>query len=176
MIAWGVIPDYDYHPYGLGADMTHSRYFQLSLSFPFILWAIGLGGYSIATTQNYEFIATHLLDALRVFVPYLLFAAVVWRLAKNKPYRSLIALAFVIPIAWGIFFTVCYMPYSYFKEKMLDWYILCIMGFWATFVAYVAEIIPYVILAAFRDNFTSETVNSNAASSLDAAPASPERS
>jgi len=172
----GVIQDDDYHPYGLGADMTHSRFFQLSLSFPVILWAIGLIGYSAATKQDYEFIAKHLFDALRVFVPYLLFAAAVWRLAKNKPYRSLIVLAFVIPMVWGIFFTLCYMPYSYFKEKLLDWYILCIMGFWATFVAYFAEIIPYIILTAFRENFTSEAENNDAASTLDPAPATPETS
>ena len=113
-------------------------------------------------------------DALRVFVPYLIFAAAVWKLAKNKPYKTLIFLAFVVPIAWGFFFTLCYMPYSYFKEKLLDWYILCIMGFWATFVAYLAEVIPYLILTTFKDGFRRETESSNTASALDHTPASPE--
>jgi len=156
--------------------MTHARFFQLSLSFPFILWAIGLFGYSIVSKHNYEFISQHVFDALRVFAPYLVFAAAVWRMARNKPYRALIFLAFIVPIVWGLFFTLCYMPYSYFKEKMLDWYILCIMGFWATFVAYLAEIIPYLILATFKENFASATENNSAASSIDHTPASSERS
>jgi len=113
-------------------------------------------------------------DALRVFVPYLIFAAAVWKLAKNKPYKTLIFLAFVVPIAWGFFFTLCYMPYSYFKEKMLDWYILCIMGFWATLVAYFAEVIPYLILVIFKGNFKDATINNGAASTLDYSPVSPE--
>jgi len=113
-------------------------------------------------------------DALRVFVPYLIFAAAVWKLAKNKPYKTLIFLAFVVPIAWGFFFTLCYMPYSYFKEKMLDWYILCIMGFWATFVAYFAEVIPYLILVIFKGNFKDATIKNSAASPLEYSPASPE--
>ena len=156
--------------------MTHARFFQLSLSFPFILWAIGLFGYSIVTKQNYEFISQHVLDALRVFAPYLIFSAAVWRMARNRPYRALIFLAFIVPIVWGIFFTLCYMPYSYFKEKMLDWYILCIMGFWATFVAYLAEIIPYLILATFKENFANATENNSAAASINHTPASSERS
>jgi ABC-type spermidine/putrescine transport system permease subunit II len=114
-------------------------------------------------------------DALRVFVPYLIFAAAVWKLAKNKPYRTLIFLAFVVPIIWGIFFTLCYMPYSYFKEKLLDWYILCIMGFWATFVAYFAEVIPYVILVTFKDVFQDAPMTNRAVPPLDHSPASPER-
>ena len=154
--------------------MTHSRFFQLSLFFPVILWAVGLFGYSVMFKQNYDFVVKNMFDALRVFVPYLIFAAAVWRMARNKPYRALVFLAFVVPIVWGIFFTLCYMPYSYFKEKMLDWYILCIMGFWATFVAYIAEAIPYLILTTFKDGFRRETESSNTASALDHTPASPE--
>ncbi len=156
--------------------MTHSRFFQLSLFFPLILWALGLFGYSLVFKQSYDFIVKNMFDALRVFVPYLIFAAAVWRIARNKPYRALVFLAFVVPIVWGIFFTLCYMPYSYFKEKMLDWYILCIMGFWATFVAYLAEIIPYLILVTFKEHFTSQTEDDGSVSLLDQTPASPERS
>ncbi len=156
--------------------MTHSRFFQLSLFFPLILWALGLFGYSLVFKQGYDFVAKNMFDALRVFVPYLIFAAAVWQIARNKPYRALVFLVFVVPIVWGIFFTLCYMPYSYFKEKMLDWYILCIMGFWATFVAYLAEIIPYLILVTFKENFTSWTGDDSLSSPLDHTPASPERS
>ena len=156
--------------------MTHSKFFQLSLFFPIILWALGLFGYSLVFKQSYDFIIKHMFDALRVFVPYLIFAAAVWRIAGNKSYRALVLLAFFVPIVWGIFFTLCYMPYSYFKEKMLDWYILCIMGFWATFVAYLAEIIPYIVLLTFKENFTSEREHESSSSSIDPTPASSERS
>jgi len=154
--------------------MTHSRFFQLSLSFPIVVWAVGLFGYSLISRQTHDFIVKNMFDALRVFVPYLIFAAAVWKLAKNKPYRTLVFLAFVVPIIWGIFFTLCYMPYSYFKEKLLDWYILCIMGFWATFVAYFAEVIPYVILVTFKDVFQDAPITNRPASPLDHSPASPE--
>jgi hypothetical protein len=153
--------------------MTHSRFFQLSLSFPIVVWAVGLFGYSLISRQTHDFIVKNMLDALRVFVPYLIFAAAVWKLAKNKPYRTLVFLAFVVPIIWGIFFTLCYMPYSYFKEKLLDWYILCIMGFWATFVAYFAEVIPYVILITFKDVFQDAPMTNRAVPPLDHSPASP---
>lgn len=141
-----------------------------------MLWAIGLFGYSIVSKQDYEFIMKHMIDALRVFVPYLIFSAAVWRIARDKPYRTLVLLAFVVPIVWGIFFTLCYLPYSYFKEKMLDWYILCIMGFWATFVAYLSEIVPYFILTTFKDNFTNNAGNNNVLSSFERTSASPEGS
>jgi hypothetical protein len=156
--------------------MTHSKFFQYSLSFPLVMWAVGLLGYTIAFRQSSDFVLKNMFDALRVFVPYLIFTAGIWRLASNKPYRTLIFLAFLVPIVWGVFFTLCYMPYSYFKEKLLDWYILCIMGFWATFVAYLAEVIPYLILVTFKENFMSETESSSVTASLDHAPASPERS
>jgi len=146
----------------------------LSLSFPIVVWAVGLFGYSLISRQTHGFIVKNMFDALRVFVPYLIFAAAVWKLAKNKPYRTLVFLAFVVPIIWGIFFTLCYMPYSYFKEKLLDWYILCIMGFWATFVAYFAEVIPYVILVTFKDVFQDAPITNRPASPLDHSPASPE--
>lgn len=154
--------------------MTHSRFFQLSLSFPIVVWAVGLFGYSLISRQTHGFIVKNMFDALRVFVPYLIFAVAVWKLAKNKPYRTLVLLAFVVPIIWGIFFTLCYMPYSYFKERLLDWYILCIMGFWATFVAYFAEVIPYVILVTFKDVFQDAPITNRAVPPLDHSPASPE--
>jgi hypothetical protein len=145
----------------------------LSLSFPIVVWAVGLFGYSLISRQTHDFIVKNMLDALRVFVPYLIFAAAVGKVAKNKPYRTLVFLAFVVPIIWGIFFTLCYMPYSYFKEKLLDWYILCIMGFWATFVAYFAEVIPYVILITFKDVFQDAPMTNRAVPPLDHSPASP---
>jgi hypothetical protein len=154
--------------------MTRSRFFQLSLFFPVLLWVLGMLGYSLMYKHSYDGIISNLFDALRVFVPYFFFAAIVWRLADNKPYRALMVMTFVIPIIWGIFFTLCYMPYSYFKERLLDWYILCIMGFWATFVAYFAELIPYLILVTFKDNFKDAPVKDLGPTPMNHASASPE--
>jgi hypothetical protein len=106
--------------------------------------------------EGADFILKNLFNACRVFVPYLVFAAVVWKLASEKPYRLLIPLASVVPIVWGVFFTLFYMLISYIVERTVDpWYVLCIMAFWATVVAYLAEIIPFFILTIFKDDFRS---------------------
>jgi len=83
--------------------MTQSRFFQLSLFFPLILWFLGLLVFSFVNKEGYAFIIKHMFDAIRVFVPYLLFAAGVWRLAANKPHRILMLIAFFAPIIWGLF-------------------------------------------------------------------------
>jgi pilus assembly protein TadC len=136
--------------------MTQSRFFQLSLLFPFVLWCICLLVFSLAYREGADFILKNIFNACRVFVPYLIFAAVVWKLASEKPYRLLIPLASVVPIVWGFFFTLFYMLISYIFERSLDaWHVLCIMAFWATVVAYLAEIIPFLILTIFKDDFKS---------------------
>lgn len=134
--------------------MTQSRFFQLSLFFPFILWSLCLLAFSLIYREGADFILKNLFNACRVFVPYLIFAAVVWRLATGKPYRLLIPLASILPIAWGVFFTLFYMLISYAAERALDpWHVLCIMAFWAAVIAYLAEIIPFLILTIFKDDF-----------------------
>jgi len=106
--------------------------------------------------EGADFILKNLFNACRVFVPYLIFAAVVWKLASKKPYRLLIPLASVVPIVWGVFFTLFYMLMSYIAERTVDpWYVLCIMAFWAAVVAYLAEIIPFLVLTIFKDDFKS---------------------
>ncbi len=136
--------------------MTQSRFFQLSLFFPFALWCLCLLVFSVLYKEGADFILKNLFNACRVFIPYLIFAAVVWKLASKKTYRLLIPLASVVPIVWGIFFTLFYMLMSYMLEHTVSpWHVLCIMAFWAAVVAYLAELIPFLILTIFKDDFKS---------------------
>jgi len=133
--------------------MTQSRFFQWSLSFPVILWFLGLLIFSIVNKEGYAFIIKHMFDAVRVFVPYLLFAAGVWKMAANKPHRILILVAFVAPIIWGLFFTLCYLLNAIITDQVRDLKVLLMMAFWATLVAYLAEAIPHIVLTIFKNDF-----------------------
>jgi len=134
--------------------MTHSRFFQFCLLFPFVLWCLCLLVFSVIYREGADFILKNIFNACRVFVPYLIFAAAVWKLASGKPYRLLIPLASVVPIVWGVFFTLFYILISSIVERTVDpWHVLCIMAFWAAVVAYIAEIIPLLILTIFKDDF-----------------------
>jgi hypothetical protein len=136
--------------------MTQPRFFQLSLFFPFVLWCLCLLVFSLVYKEGAHFILNNLFNAYRVFVPYLIFAAVIWKLARNKPYRLLVPLALIVPIVWGVFFTLFYMLMSYITERTIEkWFVLCIMAFWATVVAYLVEIIPLVFITIFKDDFAS---------------------
>ncbi len=136
--------------------MTQSRFFQYSLLFPLILWFLGLLVFSIINKEGYAFIIKHMFDAVRVFVPYLLFAAGVWKLAANKPHRILILIAFVAPILWGVFFTLCYLLNAIITDELRDLKVLLMMAFWATLVAYLAEAIPHIVLTIFKNDFKPE--------------------
>jgi hypothetical protein len=141
--------------------MTQSRFFQISLLFPFALWCLCLLLFSLVYKEGAAFILGNLFNACRVFVPYLIFAAVVWRLAGNKTYRLLILMALVIPIIWGAFFTSFYVVMTLITQHMTEqWHILCIMAFWATLVAYLFEIIPLLIFTIFKDDLKSGSTNS----------------
>ena len=134
--------------------MTQSRFFQISLFFPIALWCLCLLIFSFVYKEGAAFILDNLYNAYRVFVPYVIFAAALWKLADGRPYRILVPLASVIPIVWGVFFTLFYMLVSYIREGMIEtWYVLCIMAFWATVVAYLIEAIPLLILTIFKDDF-----------------------
>jgi hypothetical protein len=137
--------------------MTQSRFFQLALFFPLVLWGLCLLVFSLAYEEGAEFILKNLYYAYRVFVPYLIFAAAVWKVANNKPYKMLVLLASVVPVIWGVFFTLFYVVMSFIVERKIDeaWHVLCIMAFWATVVAYLVEIIPFLLLAIFKDHFKS---------------------
>jgi hypothetical protein len=154
--------------------MTQSRFFQLSLSFPMLLWFLGLLVFSIVNKEGYAFIIKHMFDAVRVFVPYLLFAAGVWRLAASKPHRILILIAFVAPIIWGLFFTVCYYLNAIVTDQVRDLKVLLMMAFWATVVAYLAEAIPHIILTIFKNDFRPEALEVIGEASLTERSLSPE--
>jgi hypothetical protein len=136
--------------------MTQSRFFQLSLFFPLILWFLGLLVFSIVNKEGYAFIIKHIFDSIRVFVPYLLFAAGIWKLAANKPHRILILIAFFAPIIWGLFFTICYLLNAIVTDQVRDLNVLLMMAFWATLVAYLAEAIPHIVLTIFKNDFKPE--------------------
>jgi len=154
--------------------MTQSRFFQISLLFPFILWFLGLLVFSIVNKEGYAFIIKHMFDAIRVFVPYLLFAAGVWKLAAHKPHRVLILIAFVSPIVWGLFFTLCYLLNAIVTDQVRDLNVLLMMAFWATLVAYLAEAIPHIILTIFKNDFKPELPGEIGSVSPAGQPLSPE--
>jgi len=134
--------------------MTQSRFFQVSLFFPFVLWCFFLILFSVVYKQGARFILDNLHTVYRVFVPYFVFAAVLWKLAGRRSYRSLLLLASVTPIAWGLFFVFFYILMTVLRrETMEPLHILGIMAFWATVVGYILEIIPLLILNIFKDAF-----------------------
>jgi hypothetical protein len=134
--------------------MSQSRFFQVCLFFPFVLWCLCLLLFSLLYRQGAQFILDNLYTAYRVFVPYLLFGAVVWRLARDKPYRVLAAMASFIPIAWGLFFTLFYVVMTLIAGESIErWYIPGIMAFWAIIVAYLLELLPFLVLSIFREHF-----------------------
>jgi uncharacterized membrane protein len=140
--------------------MTQSRFFQISLLFPFVLWGLCLLIFSFTYREGAAFILDNLYNAYRVFVPYLVFAAVLWKLAHRKPYRWLVLMAFVVPVIWGVFFVLFYALSSLVTAGMMEeWYVLSIMVFWAILVAYLVELIPFLVLTIFKHDFKSDDVN-----------------
>jgi hypothetical protein len=136
--------------------MTQSRFFQLSLLFPFVIWCLYLVISSVVNSLGIVFIVTNLLGAYPIFVPYFIFAAVIWKLADKKPYRQLVIIALIAPIIWGFFYTLAHMFQFYFKQGALEQFsILAIMVFWSTLAGYVVEAIPLIVLTIFKDDFKS---------------------
>jgi hypothetical protein len=148
--------------------MTQSRFFQISLFFPFVLWCLSLVFFWLIYRSGAEFILDNLTNAYRVFVPYLIFAALVWKVIRNKPYRLLILAALVIPLVWGVFFTLFYVVATLITQHTVEkWYILLIMGFWAALVAYILEAIPLLVLTIFKDDFKPDSGNAKHRASSD---------
>ena len=154
--------------------MTQSRFFQVSLFFPFIVWFLALTLFSFANHESNNFLLKNLSDAYRVFVPYLVFAAGVWQLSKNRPYRTLMAMASIIPIIWGGFFSFFYMLYIYGKEGFIDWFVVSVMAFWAALVAYLFEFIPFLVLVIFKNNLEPEEMRNHKTSPLGHSPTAPQ--
>jgi hypothetical protein len=144
--------------------MTQSRFFQISLLFPLALWGLCLFVFSFTYRQGAVFILDNLYNAYRVFVPYLIFAAVLWKLAYHKPYRWFVLMAAVIPVVWGIFFVLFYMLSTLVTAGTTEqWYVLSIMAFWATVIAYLVEFIPLFVLVVFKHDFKADRKETDAA-------------
>lgn len=157
--------------------MTQSRFFQIALSFPVVLWLVCLLVFTAIGRDGSDPAMKNLQDAYRIFLPYLIFAAAVWRLAANRSYRILMLLAFAVPLVWGVFFTFFYMATAFIKDHTVDrWYVLLMMAFWATVVAYLFEVIPYIILSFFKQDFRAGPSEQAGKFGLGGAPSLPENS
>ncbi|MBS1114196.1 MAG: hypothetical protein H6Q92_1959, partial [Nitrospirae bacterium] len=96
----------------------------------------------------------NLYNGHHIFVPYLIFAAVIWKLVSNKPYGLLMFMAFIVPILWGFFFTLWYVLVTYIQHGSIEtWFVLSIMVFWATFVGFLFELIPLYVLSKLKTKF-----------------------
>jgi len=134
--------------------MTQSRFFQVSLLLPVAVWGLGLLIFSFVLRLDNGVIWQNLYNGHHIFVPYLIFAAVIWKLVSNKPYGLLMFMAFIVPILWGFFFTLWYVLVTYIQHGSREtWFVLSIMVFWATFVGFLFELIPLYVLNKLKTKF-----------------------
>jgi len=134
--------------------MTQSRFFQVSLALPVALWGAGLLIFSLMLRYDSGALRQHLYNGHHIFLPYLIFAAVIWKLVDKKPYGLLMFMAFVVPILWGCFFTLWYVAVTYVQNGSTEtWFVLSIMAFWATFAGFLLEVIPLWVLRKFKTTF-----------------------
>jgi len=134
--------------------MTQSRFFQVSLLLPVAVWGLGLLIFSFVLRLDNGVIWQNLYNGHHIFVPYLIFAAVIWKLVSNKPYGLLMFMAFIVPILWGFFFTLWYVLVTYIQHRSIEtWFVLSIMVFWATFVGFLFELIPLYVLNKLKTKF-----------------------
>ena len=134
--------------------MTQSRFFQVSLLLPVAVWGLGLLIFSFVLRLDNGVIWQNLYNGHHIFVPYLIFAAVIWKLVSNKPYGLLMFMAFIVPILWGFFFTLWYVLVTYIQHGSIEtWFVLSIMVFWATFVGFLFELIPLYVLNKLKTKF-----------------------
>jgi hypothetical protein len=134
--------------------MTQSRFFQVSLFLPVVVWGLGLLIFSIMLRHANGVILQNLYNGHHIFVPYLIFVAVIWNLVNNKPYGLLMLMAFLVPILWGFFFTFWYIVVTYIQDGSVEnLFVLSIMVFWATVAGYLFEIIPLWVLSKFKTRF-----------------------
>jgi hypothetical protein len=145
--------------------MTQSRFFQVSLALPLALWALGLLIFSLLLRHDSGALQQNLYNGHHIFLPYLIFAVVIWKLVDNKPYGLLMFLAFAVPIVWGCFFTLWYVMVTYIQNGSIEtWFVLSIMAFWATLVGFLFEIIPLWVLRKFKTYFKAVEQKDDAAS------------
>ena len=135
-------------------NLRPSRFFQISLLLPIVFWGVGLVVVSLTFKQDIGEIRQNLYNGHHIFLPYMLFTVVMWKLVDNKPYGLLMFMAFAVPILWGCFFTVWYVVVSYLLTGNIEsWFVLVIMAFWAAFVGYLCEVIPFWVIRRFKENF-----------------------
>ena len=145
--------------------MTQSRFFQVSLLLPVAVWGLGLLIFSFVLRLDNGVIWQNLYNGHHIFVPYLIFAAVIWKLVSNKPYGLLMFMAFIVPILWGFFFTLWYVLVTYIQHGSIEtWFVLSIMVFWATFVGFLFELIPLYVLSKLKTRFKAVEQRNNALS------------
>lgn len=136
--------------------MTHSRFFQVSLALPVVLWGAGLLIFSLALNHDSGAFKQNLINGHHIFLPYVIFAAAIWILVNNKPYGLLLFMAFAVPILWGCFFTLWYAVVTYIQDGSTETlFVLSIMAFWATLVGYLCELIPLWVIRKFRTKFSA---------------------
>ncbi|HEX8949901.1 MAG TPA: hypothetical protein VF790_13110 [Dissulfurispiraceae bacterium] len=100
------------------------------------------------------FIVANVVGAYPVFVPYLIFAALLWKWSAGKPYKQLLLIASIAPLMWGPFYTLAHMLQFFIKERAFEQCsVACIIFFWATVAGYIVEAVPLAILAIFRNDF-----------------------
>jgi hypothetical protein len=134
--------------------MTQSRFFQISLVLPVVTWGIGLLIIAFAYRMDNQDTLQHLYLGHRIFIPYIIYAALVWKLVSNKPFGVLMLMAFIVPIVWGLFFTLWYAVFTYIQNGSIDpYYVLLIMILWATLVGFLFEVFPFWVLRKFKDRF-----------------------
>ena len=137
--------------------MTQSRFFQLSLFFPFVVWFLYLLISSLLNHRDIGLILSDLFDAYPIFIPYFIFAAMLWKLSSKKTFSQLVILALIAPVLWGFFYAISHSVQYYCKEKAIEpLSILGIMIFWAMAVGYVVEAVPLIVLTVFKDDLKSD--------------------
>ena len=142
--------------------MTQSRFFQVSLLLPVAAWGLGLLIFSFVLRQDNAAIMQNLYNGHHIFLPYLIFAVVIWKLVSNKPYGLLMFMAFIVPILWGFFFTLWYVVATYIQQRSIEtWFVLSIMVFWATFVGFLFELIPLYVLSKLKTKLKAVEQRSN---------------
>jgi hypothetical protein len=148
--------------------MTQSRFFQISLGLPIATWVLGLLVISIVQKLDNDAILQNLYLGHRIFIPYIIYAALIWKLVSNKPFGLLMFMAFIVPIMWGLFFTVWYLIANYIQNGTIEALnILLIMVLWATLAGFLFEIIPLWILRKFKDRFKAAEHQADALSAND---------
>jgi hypothetical protein len=136
--------------------MSQSRFFQLSLLFPFVVWCLYVIISSLLNSRGITTMLTNIIGAYPIFIPYFIFAALLWKLSGRKAFSQLVIIALISPVLWGFFYTLSHMAQYYFKTQILEpLSILGIMVFWATAAGYVVEALPLIALTIFKDDLKS---------------------